>query len=192
MRQISATFAPKKPYLYVLDMNNTTKSYSITLTWKAFGLEYLKAILMIPLLGYGLYRLWKMYQHQQNTTFEITDNDVRAYSADGKTILNLADISEVTVLQAGLDKRLGVARLFLSSGDNEILIPGLENADQLENVLHAAILQEKKRREHHRELEQKKPRHAPGSLEKMNDLTGLWQQGLITDEEFEQERKKFE
>lgn len=173
-------------------MNKKGDTYRINTNWKAWAIDYLKAILMIPLLGYGIYKLLQIKKKQDSIFFEITNDDI-AKTVNGKrTAIKLAFINEIKIFETGIDKRLGVARLYISSGDQEILIPGLEQAHTMENILESAVAQEKKRYAHHQELEKKRPTHAPGTLEKMNDLIGMWQQGLLTDEQLAEERKKFE
>jgi hypothetical protein len=36
------------------------------------------------------------------------------------------------------------------------------------------------------------PQTSPGSLDKLDYLTGLWQQGLLSNEDFKREKKHFE
>lgn len=173
-------------------MKNEPKKHRISLHWRAFGKEVIIAVLQIPLLGFGLYRLYQIRSRIATHWFEISDDDVCAMQGTQKKCLRLADISKIAVIQTGFDPYFKVARLYLSTGTQEIVIPGLFNASHLENLLDRAVKQEKKRLALQEELQAKRPKEKPGTLEKMNDLVGLWQQGLLTDEQFDEERKKFE
>ena len=52
-------------------------------------------------------------------------------------------------------------------------------------ALREAMMQEKK-------TERPEPEHEPGSMDRMDYLTGLWQQGLISDRDFDKEKRHFE
>jgi hypothetical protein len=69
---------------------------------------------------------------------------------------------------------------------------GLENPAELSGMILKAAKAERKRLEQQKIQQNKQPEFSPGSIERLNYLTGLWQQGLITDEEFEKERKHFD
>ncbi len=71
---------------------------------------------------------------------------------------------------------------------------GQPNPENLSDMISAAIRAERKRIEELNRVEvspQEEP-PSPGTLDKLDYLTGLWQQGLLSDEDFKKEKKHFE
>ena len=73
-----------------------------------------------------------------------------------------------------------------------MVLRGIENPFNLKGMLDKAISAEKKRQQEKKRTEPREPDHDPGTMERMDYLTGLWQQGLVSDEDYEKEREHFE
>ncbi len=106
--------------------------------------------------------------------------------------MDLANIQEVEVHQKWIDKKFGLGLVTIRSDSNSIDLIAMENPQNLADTIMSAAKAERKRLA---DLETKTDPvipSKPGRDNKMDYLTGLWQQGLISEEDYEKERKHFE
>jgi len=168
------------------------KSITFQPVWQGFFWHYLIGIVLIPLFGAGLFLIWYAYRRRSAIRYDIFDHKIR--QIDGKDVfeLNLRDINEVSVDQNRIEKRFDTGRVIIQANVSSIEMIGMENPESLAGTIRAAVEAEKKRFARQSERKKREPDHAPGTLDKMDYLTGLWQQGLISDEDYLQEKKHFE
>jgi hypothetical protein len=87
---------------------------------------------------------------------------------------------------------LNIGDIHLKANVTELVLTGIENPTSLLEKIDTAIAYQKEQLKANKKITAREPTHDPGTLEKLDYLTGLWQQGLINDEDYDSERKKFE
>lgn len=168
------------------------KSYTLTPSWKHYFTGYLLSIITIPLAGIGLIGLYFVRKKHKSRKYIVTDTQISSVDSKYQRNVDLVNIENIELEESWLQQKLGIGNLSLHTSAAELHISGISNPRELKNLLEKAISAEVHR---HKEEEKNKPRepeYSPGSMDKMDYLTGLWQQGLISDEDYEKERKHFE
>ncbi len=176
-------------------MNNEEKSYTLKPNWKRYLLHYLICIALIPVFGLGLFAAAYVFSRHYTSFYHITDDKITIAIAGKEPVsLKIDEIDSTQTEYSRLDSKTGIGTLILTNQQNseQYRLEGLENPEKLKTLLDLAIQQEQEQKEFREDVDQYAPQHSPGTLDPMNDLVGLWQQGLITDEQFEEEKKKFE
>lgn len=168
------------------------KTYTLDPSWKQFFVGYLLSILTIPLAGIGLIALYFVRKKHKEHKYIITDTQISILDAKYRQNVDLANIEQLTIEQSWLQKKLGVGTLVLHTSALETELIGIENPSQIKDILGKAIQAELQRKEQEQQTKARQPKYKPGSMDKMEYLTGLWQQGLISEEDFEKERRHFE
>lgn len=161
--------------------------------WRSWFWWYLWGIILIPLLGIGIYIIWRAQKTRKSIRYEIHDRYI--FSRDNKYSqrVDLADIKDVKVRQRWTDKKFNTGDLLISSPSSTMELLGIREPEQTAGLIRHAVAAEKKRLSEMQKSTGPDPvNHDPGTLDKLDYLTGLWQQGLISDDDFKQERKHFE
>src|SRR5690625_7780673 len=71
-------------------------------------------------------------------------------------------------------------------------LEGVKDPGSISEIIQTAAETLRSELEAARKAKDQKPEAKPGVIDKMNYLTGLWQQGLISEENLERERKYIE
>lgn len=172
--------------------DSNTKSYKLEPSWKHYVIGYLLSILTIPLAGIGLISLYFVRKKHRSRKYIITDTQISSADSKYQRNVDLVNIEDIELEQSWWQRKLGIGNLILKTSASEMTLSGIEDPANLKNILQNAIEAELRRRKEKKKTKPKEPKYSPGSMDKMEYLTGLWQQGLISDEDFEKERKHFE
>lgn len=175
-----------------MNHSENTKSIELTASWKNYFIPYLLALVTIPLFGIGLIALYFIYRKQHGIRYQVTDRQISSIDQKYLRNIDLVNITSVKIHQSWLQKKLGVGTLLLKTSASEMKLRGMENPGQLKQILETAIATEQQRTKDQQKQQSREPKFEPGNMEKMNYLTGLWQQGLISNKDFDEERKNFE
>lgn len=175
-----------------MSQESDSKSFTMKPSWKYHFWGYVISILAIPLFGIGLIALYFVRKKHQSRYYKVTNTQISSFGPRYQRNIDLVNIEQVTVEQNRLQKKLEIGNLTLKTSASEMELIGIEDPAQLKIILEKAIQAEIKRRREKQKTKPREPEYEPGSMEKMNYLTGLWQQGLISEEDFEKERKNFE
>lgn len=169
------------------------QSHKFTLhqSWKYFFWSYFLAFFTIPLFGAGLILLYLLRKKRKSVVYTITDTQIIWADKKIEQHVDLPDISQVQLQQSSMHARLQVGTLILHSSTAGMKLRGIEQPGQIKKLLEQAI-QAKKQQRKQQKSTSPSPQYDPGSMPKLDYLTGLWQQGLITDDDFETERKRLE
>lgn len=161
--------------------------------WKRWFWGYFFGILLIPLVGIGLIVLWKVHKKKNSYRYEVTDQQIKATGDNLSQTVDLANIKTLDVEQNWFDKKFNVGDITLITESRKIKLLGQSNPQSLADNISTAIVAERKRIEKLNKVK-KKPVDLPppGTLDKLDYLTGLWQQGLISNEDFKKEKENFE
>jgi hypothetical protein len=175
-----------------MTQESTSKSFTLHISWKNHLLEYVLSILLIPVLGLGLLALFWVWKRQNRITYQVTDRKITSRDNQYQRNVDLLSIKQVEVKQSWLQEKMDVGDLKLHTSASSMTLYGMENPYNLKGLLEKAIAAEQQRHQQQEKTKPREPDYDPGSMEKMDYLTGLWQQGLVSDEDFEEERKHFE
>ncbi|WP_372638201.1 hypothetical protein [Fodinibius sp.] len=169
-----------------------SKSIELTISWKNHLPGYVLSILLIPLFGIGLLGLYWVRKRQQRLSYRVTDTRISARDAKYQRNVDLVSIERVEVRQSWLQEKLEVGDLELHTSASSMTLFGMENPYHLKGMLEKAVAAQKKQQQTEKERERREPEYDPGSMDKIDYLTGLWQQGLMSDEDYKKERRHFE
>jgi hypothetical protein len=175
-----------------MSSGSSEKSFELRPSWKQFFGAYILSILAIPLFGIGLITLYFIRKKHKKIIYKITDLYIARIDDRYEHKVDLVDITNIETRQSWLQKKLHIADLVLQTSASNMVLGGLQEPGRLKSILEQAIEAEKVRREQQQKTNAREPDYKPGSMDKINYLTGLWQQGLISDEDYKKERKYFE
>ncbi|WP_020401935.1 hypothetical protein [Gracilimonas tropica] len=168
-------------------MSDTQKSITLTPSWKAFFWQYVLGILLTPVL-LGLYILWRTRSTHKSIRYKITNRRITVIDGHISQNIDLADIRQAVpgALQ------FGVGSVTLKTAAREVVLVGLENPSQIAGSIEKAVQAELERLEAEKQAKPRETKYDPGTMDRLDYLTGLWQQGLISDEDFDAERQNLE
>lgn len=172
---------------------STSKSITLSISWKNHLIGYLLSIILIPVFGIGLIGLYWVWKRHHRISYRVTDTQITSKDDEYQRNIDLVNIKRVNISQGWLQKKMNVGDITLKTSSTEMVLFGMEKPYHLKELLNKAIAAEKARKhEEENKPEVREPEYDPGSMDKMDYLTGLWQQGLISEEDYEEERKHFE
>lgn len=171
---------------------SANKKIELQPSWKNHILGYAVSILLIPLFGIGLISLYFIYQRHKKYSYTFTDTQISSRDDKYQRNIDLVNIENVDLEQSWLQRKMGIGNLILSTTATSMTLRGMQNPANLKELLQKAIAAEKQRNQKRKKTKPKEPDHKPGSMDKMDYLTGLWQQGLVSDDDFKKEKKHFE
>lgn len=154
--------------------------------------KILAGILLIPLFGYGLYLLFTVYKKRSRTEYQLSDRSITTITPGLTAAVDLANVETVDIVQKFGDKWFNIGTLMVRTDHRTLKLEGVKDPGSISEIIQTAAETLRSELEAARKAKVKKPEAKPGVIDKMNYLTGLWQQGLISEEDFERERKYFE
>ncbi|WP_421774319.1 hypothetical protein [Gracilimonas sp.] len=168
-------------------MSNNQKSITLTPSWKAFFWPYFFGVILFPVLV-GIYLIWRTRKNHKSISYTITDRKITVVDGHISQNIDLVDIRQAV---AG-DIWFGVGSVILKTSSREIELIGLRNPETISQSIEKAVEAELKRLEAEKEAKPREPEYEPGSMDQLEYLTGLWQQGLMSDEDFKAEKEKLQ
>lgn len=173
-------------------MNKEERTVRLQPDWKQWFWHWVAGVVLTPLFGIGLILLWRQYTAFRELSVEVTDHEIRISKRDGSTRIPIQSIRETTVQQSWLDHQFDIGRVRLEADNGTFILEGMNRPERLATMILNAAEQERARLARLEEEVAKKPGPPPLQTDRVNDLTGLWQQGLLSDEDFLREKKHFE
>jgi hypothetical protein len=178
-------------YSFPTDHNNR-ESITLQPSWKYFFFSYLLSIVTIPVAGLGLIALYFVRRSHQAYRYIISNFRITAIDKKYEHNVDLVDIDSIELHQSWLHRMLNIGTLLLYTSASNMKIRGILHPEKYKNILERAI-----QAQITRQKEQPKPtlqdsNDHPGTSGQINYLTGLWQQGLISNSDYEKERKHIE
>jgi hypothetical protein len=151
---------------------------------------YLLGVLSIPLLGAGFIIIYIKSKELRSTAYKISDRYIEVVTPNITEKTDLANITRADVNQRWIDKRFSMGTIHLHTKSKTTELKGINNPHRIaEIILRAAEAERIRINEMQKTRPERKEPASAGSIDRLDYLTGLWQQGLITNEEFETERK---
>ena len=161
-------------------------SYTYLFWWYIFG------VLLVPIFGIGLIVLYLSYKKQTAITYVIGNHSITKTDRSYSETVDLTEILEINIRQSWIDKKLKTGSLHLITEHKTVELAGIENPHSLSDLILKASEAERARLRKQQEISTPTSDVAPESLDRLDYLTGLWQQGLLSDEDFKKEKKHFE
>lgn len=147
--------------------------------------------LLIPLFGAGLFLLYKVHLNRKNTEYQLSDRAITVIRPEHTSALDLTDVQSIDIEQSVTDKWFSIGTLILKSGSKTVQLMGIKDPGSISEIILTSAKRLREELEAERKSKQREPKAPPGVIDKMDYLTGLWQQGLISNEDYERERKYF-
>ncbi len=154
--------------------------------------HYIFGILLIPLLGIGVWMIWRTYRKQMTHCYELNDKQIIDYGDRLTRKIDLENIESANLMTGKQSHLFDAGSILIRTPAAELEIDWIPEPEKALKEIQDRIAAR---------LEALKPKSRktsvqddfdPCSLDRMDYLTGLWQQGLIDDEEYHKERKHFE
>lgn len=168
------------------------KTIDLKPSYSIFFWRYLSGALLVPFFGIGLFLLYFTYKKQSVITYEIGNQSITKTDRSYSETVDLAEILEIKVQQRWIDKKLSTGQLLLITEEKTVNLVGIQNPHSLSDLIMQAAEAERVRLNKLKEIPEPPSDAAPVSLDRIDYLTGLWQQGLLSDEDFKKEKKHFE
>ncbi|MDZ7692755.1 MAG: PH domain-containing protein [Balneolaceae bacterium] len=172
-------------------MASQSQSKQVTLSpsWKQHFIGYVLSVLTIPIFGLGLIAFYFVRKKHKGTSYKVTDTQISSTDTKYQRNIDLVNIEDVQIQQSWLQEKLGIGTLVLSTSAASMDVVGMEEPEKLKNIIEQAIATQKEQQKKQDVRRHREPKYQPGTMEKMDYLTGLWQQGLISDDDFENEKR---
>lgn len=170
---------------------NEQKIYTLSPNWKYNLLAYIVSIVLLPVFGIGIIVFWYYWRRISHKEYQISDESVTSIENGVKKTIAISDIEKLSITQTWSEEKGHLGTLHISGQDKNLTLIGIEEAEDIKEALEIALAKIEQRRAM---MEKAQGHHSDikiGGLEQMNQLVGLWQQGLISDEDFEKEKDKF-
>jgi hypothetical protein len=168
-------------------MSTEQKTITLTPSWKAFFWNYVLGILLFPVL-IGIYILWRTWRKQRGHRYILHDRKITV--VDGNYSQNI-DLANIRNARAEV-KRFGVGTVTLNTQGRVIELIGIENPEGIAASIEKAVEAELKRIAAKKKPTVNEAKFDPGTMDRLDYLTGLWQQGLMSEEDFLAEKRNLE
>lgn len=173
-------------------MQQDTQTTTLRPSWKQFFIPYLLSVLTIPLFGIGLIAFYYTWRKHHEVVYKVTNTQISSEDGNIHRTIDLVNIEKVELKRSWLQEKLDIGTVVLFTSASEMFLIGMTTPAKLQQILDTAIENEKARQQQKPQAKPREPAYEPGSMDKMDYLTGLWQQGLISNEDYDKERKHFE
>jgi hypothetical protein len=159
---------------------------------KAIIWWYLLGILLIPFFGLGFILLYRFYKTHRSIWYTITESTIQVNDSKFVETVDIANIREANAVSRWTDNKFGIGDIIIQTETRTVRLIGQENPKQLANMIVKAAIAERKRIASFKKRPKPEVESSPKNYDKLDYLTGLWQQGLLSDEDFRKEKKHFE
>lgn len=181
------------------ETTTTPRKVNIRPSMKTILHYFIAGALLLPVYGVGVLIIIAGVFVWNRKKYALSDEDISAQISGKHVQVYFRDVtkagSEVrSQLPDFLDSWFPGARyetLVLETTSGRFEFEGIPDSNDIAAYLNNLITQREVREKASNEREQFRIKTDPGSLERLNDLVGLWQQGMISDEEYQKERSKF-
>lgn len=157
--------------------------------WRYYYKAIVWGIILLPLLV-GLFILIYIYFRVQNQAYIVHDDRIQDRNSGAS--VSIDDIKEVRKNNRVEIAKVIIHDLQIVGSSSSIILRGIENASVIKESIDQLISFKKELKESEEKRNAVQIKQDPGSLERLNDLAGLLQEGLISYDDYLQERKKFE
>lgn len=141
-------------------------------------------LLAVPLFGLGLLAGFFLWKHIRSISYRLGDERLESHEDGRVSVVSWDSVTDAfAISRAG---RLGHVALRTEAGEVRLLF--LEDAYGLAETIRAML---SARRTSKKETFVHRESDMPIGNDRLNDLTSLWHEGLISEEDYQSERKHF-
>jgi hypothetical protein len=170
---------------------NRNQTYTLQPEVQHYFLPFLFSAILIPVFFIGMFVLYYYRTLLRETYYEITNDSVTRRFRDKKQEILISSIENIRISYNRMHKRFGLGNVHLAGSGTEVVLEGVNNPEELAGIIQMAADQEKRYKEIDLTPKSDFDDLKTGAADQMNNLVGLWQQGLINNDEFEAERRKY-
>jgi hypothetical protein len=160
-------------------------------SWKYWAKDFYLTIALIPLFGVGLIWVIFLLRRLGSDVYYVRDNAIAIHSGSNMLEINFADLTDVQLIEPRTYGGQTYAHVQIQTKNGQYLLSALIDAENLVRGLTHILEQIRRNEALNAERNRFTVQADPGSLERINDLVGLWQQGLITDQDYYRELKSY-
>jgi len=165
------------------------KQLILKTNWRYFYKQVIWGTILTPFL-IGFFILLYVFIKSQKQTYVI--NDDRIMEQQSGNSIPIDHITEVRKMNRISRANVTIHDLELVSERGSLTLFGIENASVIKETIDQLIAFKNELKYSKEKRDAVQVKQDPGSLERLNDLTGLLQEGLISYDDYLQERKNFE
>lgn len=171
-------------------MPDSKEAFEFRPEWNYNLLAYIVSVLLMP-IGIGLFFFFYYKSRLDHIRYVITNDTIHAYKKKHETSIQIRHVEKMYITTNWSETMADLGTLVIEGEQKKIKMIGIRAPKEIQHAIEMARnMFEKtdqifeKERTWHTDVE-------VGGLESMDNLVGLWQQGLISNEDFQRERQKF-
>ncbi len=171
-------------------MPESKEAFEFQPEWNYNLLGYIVSVLLMP-IGIGLFLFFYYKSRLDNIRYVITNDSIHAYKKNHETSIQIRHVEKMYVTTNWSETMADLGTLVIEGEQKKIKMLGIRAPKEIQHAIEMAQKMFRKTdeifvkdRTWHKDVK-------VGGLESMDNLVGLWQQGLISNEDFERERQKF-
>jgi hypothetical protein len=141
--------------------------------------------------GSSLLFLWFFYRRLRQEDYLLGDHSIQVETAKNDQTIALHDIVSVNVINVWWLSMFNLGDIELKTNTVLVRLRGLKDPAGVGAIIQLAVDAAIEKRNRQKVSFQPSVQiHPAGTLEQLNDVVGLWQQGIIDDQTFEAEQKR--
>lgn len=153
--------------------------YQHTITWISFGISLLL--------------LWIFYRRIRQEEYNLGDHSIQVETSKKDVSIPLYDITSINAINVWWLRFFKLGHLELKTESLLVRLRGVKDPMGLGAIIQKAVDAAVARRNRQGVTFQAPAQlHPAGTLEQLNDLVGLWQQGIIDDATYEAEQRRLQ
>lgn len=158
--------------------------------WRIYRFQFILSLILIPLIiGIPLFALY--YFKMQRISYRISDTKIEIRDTDIISI-HFKEIREFELRVLPKFLKMNTGDIIIKTSSTTYVLRSLTSYENLYDALSYQLELIKNINDDKILRERIQIKADPGTLERLNDLLGMWQQGIISDTDYWAERRKFE
>ncbi len=148
---------------------------------------------ILSMTALGAWVLVTLYQYRElkREKYLVNDHSIQVVTSKDDSTVSLVNITDIISRKYWWLPFANLGEIEIQAGGKKHYLKGIQDALVTARIIKLAVdAAVAKSRQQHRPIMYQPPLHPAGTLEQMNDLVGLWQQGILTDEEYQIEVKR--
>jgi hypothetical protein len=148
---------------------------------------------ILSMTALGAWVLVTLYQYRElkREKYLVSDHSIQVLTSKDDATISLVNITDIISRKYWWLPFADLGEIEIHANGKKQYLKGIQDALGTAGIIKLAVDAAIARaRQQRRPPTYQPPTHPAGTLEQMNDLVGLWQQGILTDEEYQIEVKR--
>lgn len=171
-------------------MSSREKTYELLPDWRMYLVPFIIGAVLTPFI-IGIWIIYHYYKKHKQRRYHITDSRIIILENETRATIPLYDILSVDIKSTWIGNKFNFGDIVLHLHDDTATLWAITDPGPIASLIEKAAASEHERIKVRNEVEQTRPQHPTGTLENKNELVGLWQQGLISEDDYKREIEKF-